>query len=64
MHVGYWWESRKEKRALRRPRCRWVDNIKMNLREIGWDGMGWIDLAEDRDRWRALVDTVMNLRVP
>jgi hypothetical protein len=43
---------------------RWVDNIKMDVRERGWDGMGWIDLAEDRDQWRALVDTVMNLRVP
>jgi hypothetical protein len=38
--------------------------VKMDLREIGWDGMDWIDLAEDRDRWRALVNTVMNLRVP
>jgi hypothetical protein len=41
-----------------------VDNIKMDLREIGWDGMDWIDLAQDRDRWRALVNTVMSLRVP
>jgi hypothetical protein len=52
------------KRPLGRPRRRWVDNIKMNLRDIGWDGMNWIDLAQDRDRWRALVNTVMNLRVP
>jgi hypothetical protein len=51
------------KRPLGRPRCRWVDNIKMDLREIGWDGMGWIDLAEDRDQWRALVNAVMNLWV-
>jgi hypothetical protein len=42
-------------RPLGRPRRRWVDNIKMNLREIGWDGMDWIDLAQDRDQWRALV---------
>jgi hypothetical protein len=42
----------------------WVDNIKMDLREIGWGGMDWIDLAEDRDQWRPLVNTVMNLRVP
>jgi hypothetical protein len=42
----------------------WVDNIKMDLREIGWDGMDWIDLAQDRDRWRALVNTALNLRVP
>jgi hypothetical protein len=43
---------------------RWVDNIKMDLREIGWDGMDRIDLAQDRDQWRALVNPVMNLRVP
>jgi hypothetical protein len=41
-----------------------VNNIKMDLRETGWDGMDWIDLAQDRDQWRALVCTVMNLRVP
>jgi hypothetical protein len=41
-----------------------VDNIKMDLREIGWDGVDWIDLAQDRGQWRALVSTVMNLRVP
>jgi hypothetical protein len=41
-----------------------VDNVKMNLKEIGWGGIDWIDLAEDRDRWRALVNTVINLRVP
>jgi hypothetical protein len=52
------------KRPLGRPRRRWVDSIKMNLREIGWDGMDWIDLAQDRDQWRARVSTVMNLRVP
>jgi hypothetical protein len=53
-----------EKRPLGRPRRRWVDNIKMDLREIGWDGMYWIDLAQNRDPWRALVNTVMNFRVP
>jgi hypothetical protein len=53
----------KGKRPLRIPRRRWVDNIKRYLREIGWDGMDWIDLAQDRDQWRALVNTVMNLRV-
>jgi hypothetical protein len=51
------------KRPLGRPRRKWVDNIKMDLREIGWDSMDWIDLAQDRDQWRALVKTVMNLRV-
>jgi hypothetical protein len=52
------------KRPLRRPRRRWVDSIKMDLREIGWDGGDWIDLAQDRDQWRALLNGVMNLRVP
>jgi hypothetical protein len=52
------------RRPLGRPRRRWVDNIKMDLREIGWDGMDWVGLAQDRDHWRALVNTVMNLRVP
>jgi hypothetical protein len=52
------------KRPLGRARRRWVDNIKIDLREIGWDGMGWIDLAQDREQWRALVNTVMNLRIP
>jgi hypothetical protein len=48
------------KRPLERQRRTWVDNIKMYLKEIGWDGMDWIDLAQDRDRWRALVNMVMN----
>jgi hypothetical protein len=52
------------KRPLERPRRRWEDNIRMDLREIGWGGMDWIDLAQDRDQWRALVNTIMNLRVP
>jgi hypothetical protein len=52
-----------EKRPVGRSRRRWVNNIKMNLREIGWDGMDWIDLAQDRDQWRDVVNTVMNLRV-
>jgi hypothetical protein len=53
-----------ETRPLERPRRRWVDNIKMDLREIGWDGMDWSNLVQDRDQWRALVNAVMNLRVP
>jgi hypothetical protein len=52
------------KGPLGRPRRRWVDNIKIDLREMGWNGMDWIDLAQDRDQWRALVNAVMNLRVP
>jgi hypothetical protein len=54
----------KGKRPLGRPRRRWEDNIKIDLQEVGWVGMDWIDLAQDRDRWRALVNAVMNLRVP
>jgi hypothetical protein len=52
------------KRPLERQRRMWVDNIKIHLREIGWDGMKWIDLVQDRDQWRALLNTIMNLRVP
>jgi hypothetical protein len=52
------------KRPLGRPRHRWVVNIKMDLREIEWDGMDWINVAHDRHQRRALVNMVMNLRVP
>jgi hypothetical protein len=52
------------KRPLGRSRCMWVDKIKIDLREIGWDGADWIDLDQERDRWRALVNTVMNPRFP
>jgi hypothetical protein len=52
------------KRPLGRPRHRWANNIKMDLTEIGWDGMDGIDLAQDWDKWKALVKMVMNLRVP
>jgi hypothetical protein len=52
------------KRPPGRPRRRWVDNIKMDVLEIGWGGVDWIDLAQDTDKWRALVNAVMNLRVP
>jgi hypothetical protein len=52
------------KRPLGRPRRRWEDNIKMDLREVGIDGANWIRLAQDRVQWRAFVNTVMNLRVP
>jgi hypothetical protein len=51
-------------RALGRPRRRWADNIKMDLREIGWDGEDWTDMTQERDQWKPLVNTVLNLRVP
>jgi hypothetical protein len=52
------------KRPLGRPRRRWVNNIRMDLREVGWDNVDWIGLAKDRNRWSALVNSVLNLRVP
>jgi hypothetical protein len=52
------------KRPVGRPRLKWVDNIKMDLSDTEWDGIDWIDLTRDRDQWRTLVNTVMNLRVP
>jgi hypothetical protein len=52
------------KRPLGRPRRRWVDDIRMDVVEVGWGDVDWIGLAQDRDRWRALVNAVMNIRVP
>jgi len=52
------------RRPLGRPRCRWVENIRMDLQKVGCGYMDWIGLAQDRDRWRTLVSAVMNLRVP
>jgi hypothetical protein len=52
------------KRPLRRPRRRWVDNIKIDLRRVVWGDVNWIGLAQDRNRWRALVNSVLNLRIP
>jgi peptidoglycan/xylan/chitin deacetylase (PgdA/CDA1 family) len=57
-------KRQKGKRPPGGPRLRWVDDIEMDFREIGWGCMDWIDVAQDRDQWRALVNTVMNLRVP
>jgi hypothetical protein len=57
-------EKSEGKRPLGRPRRSWVDNINMDLREIRWGGVDWFGLAQDRDSWRALVNAVMNLRVP
>jgi hypothetical protein len=63
MYIGFWWESQKE-RSLGRPRHRWEDNIKTDLREIGRSRTNCIYLAQDRDRWRAVVNMVMNVWVP
>jgi hypothetical protein len=53
-----------ERRSLERPRRRWLDNIRMDIVEVGWGDVDWIGLAQDRDRWRALVYSVLNLQVP
>jgi hypothetical protein len=59
------WVGKPEgKRPLGRPMCRWEDNMRIDLREIGWEGVDWVHLAQDRDQWWAVVYTVMNLRVP
>jgi hypothetical protein len=57
-------EKHERKRLLRRPRHRWKGNMKMQLERVGWEDVDWIDLAQDRDKWRALVSAVMNIRVP
>jgi hypothetical protein len=64
VYIGFWWGRPKGKRPFGRPRHRWGDNIKMDLEEVGCGGMGWIDLAQDTNRWRALVNVILNLRVP
>ena len=58
------WGKPEEKRPLGRPRRRWEDNIKMDLQEVGCGGVDWIELVQDRDRWRAFVTVAMNLWVP
>jgi len=73
-HVGHMGEGRgvyrvlvrkpEGRRPLGRPRRRWEDNLRMDLREVGYGCVDWMELAQDRDRWRALVSVVMNLRVP
>jgi hypothetical protein len=69
-HVAWIWRGDvavgkpEGKRPVGRTRCRWEDNIKMNLQEAGCGDMDWIELAQDRDRWRAIVNAVINLRVP
>jgi hypothetical protein len=64
--IGVYWVlvgKREGKRSLGRPKHRWEDNINMDLQEVGCGGVDWIEVAQDRDRWRALVNTVMNLQV-
>ena len=64
VHTGLWWGGGPEgRRPLGRPKRRWEGNIKIDLQEVGWD-IDWIDLTQDRYRWRALVNAAMNLRVP
>jgi hypothetical protein len=73
-HVARIWERRgvygslvrkpEGKRSLGRPRRRWGDNIRMDIQEVGCRGMDWIDLAQDRDKWRTLLNTIMNLQFP
>ena len=64
MYTGFWWGKPEGKRPFGRPKRRGEDNIKMDLQEVGCGGMDWIELAQDRDRWRALVNAVMNPWVP
>jgi hypothetical protein len=52
------------KRPLRRPRHRWEDDIRMDLREVGWEGVDWMHMSQDRDQWRVLLNTVINFQVP
>jgi hypothetical protein len=63
VYTGLWWGNLKVRTHLERPSNRWEDNIKLDLQEVGCEGMDWIDLTQDRDRWRNLVNAVMNLRV-
>jgi len=64
MYTGFCVGKSEGKRSLGIPRRRWEDNTKMDLQEVGGGGVDWIELAQDRDRWRALVNAVVNLRVP
>jgi hypothetical protein len=64
VHTRFWWGKPEGKRPLGRPRRRWEDNIKMDLQEVGCEGMDWIELAQDRNRWRDFGNAVMYFRVP
>jgi len=64
VYTGFWVGKPEGKRPLGRHNLRWEGNIKVGLQEVGWRDMNWIELAQDRDRWRLLTNAVMNLRVP
>ena len=64
MYTGFWWGNLRERDYLVDSARRWEDNTKTDLQEVGCGGMDWIELAQDRDRWRALVNMVMKIRVP
>jgi hypothetical protein len=64
VRTGFWSGNVRKRRTPGRPRRKWEDNIEVHLEEVRWEGMDWIDLALDWDRWWALVNVVMNLRVP
>jgi len=63
VYIGFWWGNLRGKRPIGRPRRRREDNIKLNIQKVGCEGMDWINATQDRDRWRTLVNAVMNLRV-
>jgi hypothetical protein len=64
MCTGFWLKNLRLKRLLGRPKRRWEDNIDVDLQEVGCGGMDWIELVQDRERWRALVKAVMNIPIP
>ena len=64
MYTGFWWGILSETGHLEDPGDRWEDHIKMDLQEVGCEGMDWIDVAQDRDSWWELVNAVMNILVP
>jgi len=64
LYTGFWWGNQREGDHLGDPANRWEDNIEMDLQEVGCWGVNWIKLTHDRDRWRALVNAVLNLQVP
>jgi hypothetical protein len=64
VHAGFWWGDLRRKRLLGRLRFKWEDTNKVDLQEVGWGGMDWLGLVQGRDRWLALVNAVMNHRVP